>query len=94
MPSRPPRPVIQIVSDGTPETTHVQAPDGKIIEGVVGVDFSIEIGSLGHATIRVIAPKLDVSASLDKTVYNCMCCGTEIEHQCGHPSSEIITRNL
>lgn len=81
MPSAP-RPTVHIVSDGLPETTFIQGPDGTVIPDIVSSTWELEVGTLARVTLTIVLPHLDVDAEVHQITYECRCCGANITHTC------------
>lgn len=52
---------VKIVSDGTPEGSSVLI-DGKKLDLVRRVDWSLEVGGISHAVIEVLGVEIDAEA--------------------------------
>lgn len=90
------RPSVHIVSDGLPQNTFVQAPDGTAIPGIVAMDYSIDMdGGIARVELTIMMAHIDAEGDLHKITFGCPCCTTRFEHQCfGGPGSDVIERPL
>jgi hypothetical protein len=61
---------IKIISDGIPQHTQVLTEDGQPIENIQAITWRIDLDGLGEATIRVLAPEVELvaDANLEKAI--------------------------
>lgn len=87
---------MHIVSDGLPQNTFVQAPDGTAIPGIVAMDYSIDMdGGIARVELTIMMAHIDAEGDLHKITFGCPCCSTRFEHQCfGGPGSNVIDRPM
>jgi hypothetical protein len=88
------RPSVHIVSDGLPQNTFVQAPDGSAIPGIVRMEYSIDMdGGIARVELTIMMAHIDAEGDLHRINFNCPCCRTVIEHQC-FGGDDVVVRTF
>lgn len=77
---------IMIHSDGYGGSgTVILDDDGKLLEGVTGIDLHIEAQRVNEATVYLDMVQVNSEAKVDRMIFRCPLCGWEgPEHNCDH----------